>query len=147
MTVTAASFRAHYPEFVDSVVYTDAQITYYLTLAGLMLNAPRWLSLLDLGTELFIAHNIVLEAKAQKTATAGGIPGEMTGITSSKSVDKVSVSYDTSSGLVPGAGHWNLTIYGARFIKLMRMFGAGPLHVGGGVAPDNTGMAWPGPVL
>lgn len=146
MTVTAASFRTHYPEFVDSAVYTDSQIGYYLTIAVLLLNANRWKSLLDVGCELFIAHNLALEAIAQKTSAAGGVPGAMSGVVASKSVDKVSVSYDTSASIMPNAGHWNLTIYGARYIKLMRMFGAGPLQVGGGESPAYSGMAWPGPM-
>ncbi|ECC3368559.1 TPA: DUF4054 domain-containing protein, partial [Escherichia coli] len=44
---------------------------------------------------------------------------------SSKSVDKVSVSYDTSATLNPDAGFWNNTRYGAEFYQLITMFGAG----------------------
>lgn len=146
MTVTASSFRTNYPEFVDTTVYPDSQVAYYLNLAGLLLNANRWKRLLDTGTELFIAHNLVLEANAQKTSAAGGVPGAMTGVVSSKSVDKVSVSYDTGAAIMPNAGHWNLTIYGARYVKLSRMFGAGPMQVGGGESPAYSGIAWPGPM-
>ncbi|ECY4647086.1 DUF4054 domain-containing protein, partial [Escherichia coli] len=41
------------------------------------------------------------------------------------SVDKVSVSYDTSATLNPDAGFWNNTRYGAEFYQLITMFGAG----------------------
>lgn len=145
MAITVAQFRIDYPEFADVTKYPDSQVTYYLTLAYQMLNSSRWMSQLDLGAELFVAHNVQLEARAQIEANNGGIPGTTTGPIASKSVDKVSVSFDVGSGIEPDAGHWNLTIYGTRFIKLARMKGAGPLLVGIGVAPSGNGPAWPGP--
>lgn len=144
MTVTVASFRADFPEFASTVKFPTNQITYYLNLAGLMLNAARWNNSLDMGTELFIAHNITIEAKAAAESAAGGIPGTTTGPIGSKSVDKVSISYSTGDAIQPGAGHWNLTVYGTRFIRLMRMFGAGPLFVGVGCVDPMNGPAWPG---
>jgi hypothetical protein len=41
----------------------------------------------------------------------------------------VTQAYDTTAGIVPEAGHWNLTTYGMRFIQLVLMFGAGPIQV------------------
>lgn len=148
MTVTAATFREHFPEFSDETPYPDAQISYWITVAGLLLNVQRWSTILDLGTELFVAHQMVLERQAQRAATAGGMPGTQIGIVSSKSVDKVSVSYEVNgAGLDPSAGHWNLTTYGMRFIQLSRMMGAGPIHVGVGCSLSelSSANAWPGP--
>jgi hypothetical protein len=145
VTITNAQFRIDYPEFTDPVKYPDSAINYYLTLAYQMLNANRWMSQLDLGAELFVAHNVAIEARALIEANNGGIPGTTTGPIASKSVDKVSVSFDVGSGIELEAGHWNLTIYGTRFIKLARMKGAGPLQIGIGVAPPGNGPAWPGP--
>lgn len=145
MTVTVSSFRQHYTEFASGIVYPTTDIQYYLTLAGTVLNASRWASLLDLGTELYIAHNIALEARARKEAANGAPPGGTVGPINNKSVDKVSVGYDTSAGTVEGAGHWNLTIYGTRFIKLARVAGAGPVQTSAGCVPALSGGAWAGP--
>lgn len=146
MAVTATSFRASYPEFADTVKFTDPTVNYYIALAGVLLNAARWTAVLGVGTELFVAHNVSIEARALEEGAAGGIPGGPTGPINSASVDKVSVGYDTGSGIEADAGHWNLTVYGTRFIKLARMMGAGPLQIGVGYAPfGSAGHAWPGP--
>lgn len=146
MTITVADFRANFPEFTSSSDFSNATIQFWLDLAYQMLNASRWLNQLDIGAQLFTAHNIALEAKALKESQNGGIPGQNTGPINSKSVDKVSVGYDTGAGIVPDAGHWNLTTYGTRFIWMLRMFGAGPIQVGIGSAPSMSGTAWPGPL-
>jgi hypothetical protein len=145
MTIVASQFRTDYPEFGDLTVYPDSQLTYWLNLAYLLLNAARWGTTLDVGAELFVAHNVSIEARAQQEASNGAIPGAQTGPVSSKSVDKVSVSYDAGAGIEEKAGHWNLTVYGTRFIKLARMMGAGPIYVGVGSVPSGSGQGWYGP--
>lgn len=143
--ITDAIFRTNYPEFADKARFPVPQVAYYLTLAPKLINEPRWGNVFDTGVELFIAHNVALERRALDEKN--GVPGMAPGIVSGKSVDKVSVNYDTQSGVMPGAGHWNLTIYGMRFIKLSRMFGAGPIQVGIGFNPPFSmgSDAWPGP--
>lgn len=143
--ITNAQFRLDYPEFASATVYPESALTYWLTLAYQMLNVDRWGTQLNIGAELFVAHNLALEARAQSEATNGEIPGTTTGPISSKSVDKVSISFDVGAGIQPEAGHWNLTIYGTRFIRLVRMFGAGPLFIGVGAVPTGSGLGWPGP--
>ncbi|MFG1260034.1 DUF4054 domain-containing protein [Xanthobacter flavus] len=129
MTVTATSFRTDFPEFASTGAYPDAMVSFWLGLAGKLLDPTRWGDLLDFGTELFIAHNLALAARDQKAATAGGIPGSGGGLVVSKAVDKVSVSYDTALAGVEGAGNWNLTTYGTRYIQLARMVGAGGVQL------------------
>lgn len=143
--LTPQQLRSDYPEFTSTVTYPNSAITYWLTVAYSMLNADRWGRQLDLGAAMFVAHNLVLEAKVQAEAKVGGIPGGQVGPINSKSVDKVSLGYDTAVGIVPDAGHWNLSIYGTRFIKLARMMGAGPIQLGVGASPYGSGPAWPGP--
>lgn len=145
MTITVAQFRADFTEFASTTKYPNSAVTFWLTLAYQLLNADRWGAQIDIGAELFVAHNLVIEAKAQAEFAAGGIPGGQVGPVNSKSVDKVSVSYDTGAGIQLDAGHWNLSVYGTRFIRLARMFGAGPLFAGVGYVPALSGMAWPGP--
>lgn len=143
MAVTANGFRGHFSEFGDLLVFPDAQIEFYLGIAPNLVNSERWGSSFDLGVELFIAHNITLDARAVRDAKTGQLPGAVTGPVSGRSVDKVSVSYDTSAAAERDQGHWNLTVYGLRYIRLGRMFGAGPLQVGtGGVSSSAYSGPW-----
>lgn len=129
MTVTAAIFRADFPEFANTTTFPDASVNFWISLAGKMMSAERWADLLDTGTELFVAHNIALQAKDAKAAAAGGVGGATSGVVASKSVDKVSVSYDTGSATIAGGGAWNLTAYGVRYLQLARMVGAGAVQI------------------
>lgn len=145
MAITSAQFRIDYPEFATIATYPDSAVNYFLTLAYQLLNADRWNTQLDMAAELFVAHNLVLEQRASLESATGQVPGSMTGPISNKSVDKVSIGFDTGSAANKDAGHWNLTIYGNRLYRLMKMFGASPLFVGVGYAPVGSGVAWPGP--
>jgi hypothetical protein len=144
--ITTDQFRADFPEFSSTVTYPNSVLQFWLTFAYRMVNADRFASSLDVGAELFTAHFIVLEARSMLESASGGIPGQTVGVISNKSVDKVSIGYDTGAGTEAGAGHWNLTIYGTRFIWMCNMFGAGPLQFGQGFAPPESGLAWPGPI-
>lgn len=143
--ITPQQLRYNFPEFASTTVYLDSQISFWLGLAYLMLNANRWGSILDTGAQLFAAHHLTLEARDKAAADNGGIPGQNTGPVSSKSVDKVSISYDTGASIDAEAGHWNLTTYGTRFRQLMKLFGAGPVQIGVGQVDPLSGLAWPGP--
>jgi Protein of unknown function (DUF4054) len=150
LTATPATLRQGFPEFKNVQQYPDELIQYWLNWAYLLLNKGRWGKMYDNAATLFAAHNIVEEARAMREAGKGIIPGYATGAVSSKSVDKVAVSYDTALVSEKDAGDWNQTIYGRRLYRLIRMFGAGPVQVGVGYVPpwvlglDGSG-AWPGP--
>jgi len=144
--VTPPLFRSNYPEFSSTDRFPNSGVQYWLDTAYSFLNASRWGKQLDIGVSLYVAHNLSLEARAQAEAANGGVPGGQVGPVSSKSIDKVSVGYDTGAGTETGAGHWNSTIYGTRFFRLVKMFGSGPIQVGMGVSPPNTGLPWPGPL-
>lgn len=158
MTVSVASFRTDVPECADVTQYPNNVITYWLGIAALMLTSPRWgvgslapatppTTLLDFGTEMFVAHNAIIERQAMQTAAAGGTPGQVQGPISSKSVGPAAISYDTGAVIDEGATHWNLTVYGLRFIKLAKQIGMGPIQVGGvNCQPPFSGPAWPGPL-
>jgi hypothetical protein len=65
---------------------------------------------------------------------------------SGENAGQVSVSYDTTAGIEPDAGQWNLTSYGIRFIGLARLLGAQPTQIGpAGIAPPFSGPGWIGP--
>lgn len=125
----AATFRADFPEFVDAVTYPDGQVNFWIALAGKLLTTPRWVDLLDFGTELFVAHWLTLQIRDEQTFAAGGIPGTATGVQVTKTVDKASVTYDVSQISLENGGHWNMTSYGIRFLSLARMVGAGGVQL------------------
>ncbi|HGJ5882154.1 DUF4054 domain-containing protein [Arsenophonus sp.] len=123
---TIPQFRNDFPPFNDEVKFPDAQIQLRLNLADKFLSEnvsgsevfPYWVG-------LFVAHYLTLYAMDTRSLQAGGVGGSSSGVTTSKSVDKVSVSYDNSVTLNPDAGFWNNTRYGAEFYQWVLMFGAG----------------------
>lgn len=127
------TFRQLFPEFQDPAVYTDVVLEFWANVATVgdtpLLDPDRWGSLLDAGTGLFVAHHVALAMRDQSTAYKGGVPGSIQGPTASKSVDKVSVSYDTSAVSMTDAAFWNMTSYGVRFLTYARLIGAGGIQM------------------
>lgn len=145
--LTVADFCAKFPAFQDIDSYGVEEIAMYLAVADAMLTPRRWPEpFRTLGMGLFAAHQLILSKRDQNVSEAGGVPGAASGIVSSKSVGGVSISYDTSSGLEQGAGAWNLTPYGTRFYRLLRLVGMGGTQLGGPdlYLNDSFGPAWPG---
>lgn len=127
--MTPADFRTDFPEFTDSTKYTDASIEFWMGIAVSFVNPDRWGVLTDLGVALVTAHHLVMGQRDQVAAAVGGAPGEVKGPTASKSVDKVSVSYDAGAVALSDAGFWNLTTYGIRFMTIARTMGAGGMQL------------------
>lgn len=123
--VTNAAFIASYPTFADATSYPPAQITTYLALANRLLNYNRWRELMPMGSMLWAAHFLTMDAYDAKH---GGAPSNPI---SSKSVGSASISYDTTSASEMGAGHWNSSSFGRRFFHFAMMAGAGAAQIGG----------------
>lgn len=143
MTVTVQSFRETFPALSDQSLYDGNTITFYLNLAvNCFQNALRWdVNSIDYGTCLFIAHNLVLDARANATARVpGGIPGTLQGLITAKSVDKVSASYDVEAVMEKDGSWWNMTSYGVRFLQLLRLYGSGGQQLGGPCGGYPTGI-------
>lgn len=124
-----SAFRVNFPEFADTTVYTDAQVTFWSTIAESLLPECRWGTLLKLAVMLFTAHQLAIATRNQQTAAVGGTPGQVTGPLSAKAVDKVSASYDTGAVALDDAGFWNMTTYGIQLYQMYRMFGAGGIQL------------------
>jgi hypothetical protein len=148
---TVANFLADYPRFDTSAV-TDPNavqfgadaVQYWLTMAVQLLNQGRFGTLYYMAVELFVAHNLALEARAEQGGSQT-IPGIITGAIAATASGDVSVSYQNAVTMELDAGHWNFTIYGIRLIKLIRLVSAGPLQVTGGGCPGPfNGPAWQG---
>lgn len=122
-------FITDFPEFANTTMYPTAAIAFQIGIATSLLNAQRWGSMLNYGIELYVAHNLVLAAQAAEDSALGNTPGEMTGPTSAKGVDKVTVSYDTQAASLTDAGFYGLTRYGVQFLQLARMMGAGGVQL------------------
>ena len=128
MAATPALLRATFPEFADPGRYPEPLLALWLGVAVNYINVEKWGDQADLGTMLYAAHKICL------VASNGGLvparPGQVRGVLTSKSADGISASYDVSSVMNEGAGHWNLTTYGLQYWELKKLFGHGPVQVG-----------------
>lgn len=126
-----ARFRADFPEFASEEKFPTEQVFFYIALGRKLISIDRLGDVWSFALELFVAHNLVLELAAQRAAIKpGSIPGMMggggMGVQTSKKVGSASVTYsDTSNSayiMEKGAGHWGLTVYGLRYLNLIRLF-------------------------
>lgn len=154
LCLTSAQFRAIYPAFADTVLYTDFAIDYWIAIGTILLNYRRWGRLLGYGLGLFVAHNLALQQMQLQTAAAGGVGGLAKGPIASETPGSVSLSYAVDASAEPGGGYYNYTVYGQAFIRYARLMGAGVFYIGVGQTPpgaqglNNTiynGPAWNGP--
>lgn len=120
-------FRKDFSEFSDVARYPSAMVLSWSTLAEQITSADVYGTSYAWAVELCTAHFIAISAQNALIGSNGGMPGTAGGIVSSKSVGDVSVSYDTSIGMLSGehAGQWNATTYGRQYLTLARLFGAG----------------------
>ena len=148
MTVTAQSLRISFTEFADAQAYPTDLLAFWIAVAVQQVSTDRWGTMTDIGVSLYTAHHCVLEVRARAEAANGAPPGGQVGPINSKSVDKVSVGYDTTAGTEENGGHWNLTVFGTRYIHLARQMGMGPVQIGAGCGwsdPLSSQNAWGGP--
>jgi hypothetical protein len=136
-----ATLRLLFAAFADDTAFPDAVIQVWLDLAATFVNTG-WGPMQAFGQGLWAAHEL---AKMTQAAQPGTSITGITGIPSNKSVDSVSIGYDTTTGTVDGAGSYNLTVYGRQWYQLAMVFGMGPFQFG---PPEwvSTGQApWMGP--
>lgn len=129
MIVDQATFISIFPEFGDETVFTPTAYAFWEAEAERELPLSRFGSSLPLAIMLWVAHQLALSARSAQAYASGAAPGGSVSAVASKSVDGVSVSFDTSDSSLEGAGEWNATSYGQRFYRLLKSFGTGPLYV------------------
>jgi hypothetical protein len=127
--MTPALFRQLYSAFSDPGVYSDLILNYQISIATTRLDPNIWGPLLDHGIGLLVAHRMVLKSREDRTALTGGVPGEVKGPLTSRTVENVTNSYDTKASTYEDAGYWNLTTYGIEFFQLARDLGAGGVQL------------------
>jgi len=141
--VTVAQFRTDLPAFSDPATYPDPTVQMFLDLAGVMVNPNRWQQMAVMGMELVTAHFLSLQQSAMQRAQGGAAPGTGTGLLSSKSVSKVSASYDQSTTAIEGGGPWNYTIYGQQYLWWAQLVGTGGYEtLALGVDQGMVGTVW-----
>lgn len=125
----AAQFRQDFPEFTDTAKYPDSAVNMWMGLAIKVLPPLVWLDYLDVGIELYTAHNLTIAARNQATAALGGLPGEVKGPMTGKTVDKVSASYGSGLVALSDGGYYNQTTYGIQLLQLARMVGTASIQL------------------
>ncbi|EKQ3556062.1 DUF4054 domain-containing protein [Salmonella enterica] len=120
---TIEQFRADFPQFDNRQLYPDSQVAFRLAFADRMLNEKRLAEWFPYMACLVVAHYLTLYPRSARSAALGSV--DTPGVVNSKSVDKVSIGYDTASTLNPDGGFWNRTTYGAEFYQTLLLFGAG----------------------
>jgi len=127
-----ALFLSYFPEFGNTTLYPVNSVETWIVPAAEQINQARFGTQYNLAVCLYIAHNVVLSAREAQAAISGkSIVGDTRGPVASKSIDKVSVSYNNAAASVEGAGAFNATSYGQRLYKLIQAFASGPYYAAG----------------
>lgn len=122
LTEWYALFLQQFPEFSDAAAYPAGNVQTWIIAGAEQIDQCRYGNQYNLAVCLFIAHNVVLAAHDAKSG--GGAAGPVV----SKTIDKLSVSYGTTTA-IEGAGIYNLTSYGQRLYKMMQTFNSGPVYI------------------
>lgn len=110
MAVTVASFKTRFPSFAT---VSNSTIEMLLAEAVVILSESYWGVKYDIGVMYYTAHLLALDLNV----SAGGYSS--VGQVSSRSVDGVSISYNTVSQT--GTEAWFAsTVFGQRFLELQR---------------------------
>jgi hypothetical protein len=129
MIITADQFRTDFPEFASTTKFPDGWIDFWAKFADNLLPANRWGNLLEMGSELLIAHNVTLQRMDMDSANAGQAPGTGDGLASNQGAGSVSLGIDTQATIEDTGGNYNATMYGVRFLRMARIVGIGGLQL------------------
>lgn len=128
---TPEQFRAAFPQFADETKYPTPMIQMRIKLADVLFSESRFgEDIFPYIVGLYVAHYLYLYAADMRSVAVGAAGGANSGVQTSKSVDKVSVSYDASATLDPNAGFWNNSRYGSELWEYLMDFGAGAIQLG-----------------
>jgi hypothetical protein len=144
--ITYEQFIGMFPVFKNELVFLQSDAELYLGLTAFF-DPRRYGQYLNLASALFAAHFLTIDAQDMLSISRGGLPGQTTGPAVSKSVGGASISYaeyaTIEGGTTGNSGHWNLTVYGKRYLRIAKMAGAGPVQITsarGGPPLGNTGF-------
>ena len=128
---TVADFLKRFPQFKNAAI-TEEQIQDFIDLANTMISydlyQEAWYSAMSFAVAHFITLNLMVYDENPDTLLSKA--KQSLGILTSKSVDGVSASYDTSYlDSLKSWGTWNLTLYGQQFAMLARFMGKAGMYV------------------
>lgn len=136
---TVEDFIAMYPQFGPNTngVYLVSTVILqmYINLASASVKETRYHDAWTLCMGFFVAHfaTLYLQGTTSPGSTAAQAldAGKAHGLTTSESVDGVSVSTDYSviAQSLGGWAAWNLTIYGQQFATIAKMMGKGGMMI------------------
>ena len=134
----ADDFKKIYPHFyyADGICRVPEEVLdMYIEFAHACLKEKRYKKAWKMAMGLFVAHFLLLYMQSlvdPECASATVIQaGQTKGLTTSKTVDGVSVSYDFSTALadLDGWASWKLTNYGVQLATLAKTYGMGGMYV------------------
>lgn len=123
--ISVGDFLAGFPEF--SAV-PEATVNYWITQAYNQLNATLLGTQIDYAAALYTAHNLVPAKKALDALKTGAAIGDAISPVQTKTVGGVTVTFDTASAAIEGAGQWNSTRYGQLLYPLIRGASLGGIY-------------------
>lgn len=130
-----ALFRAQIPAFASTTLYPEALLAMYFDVATCYVNANDTCRLagdcLQYALNLLTAHLVAINAAAPTTGGASGV-------VSSATIDKVSVSFQIPTAASAFLAWLNKTGFGQSLAALLRAKAAGGFYVGG--APERSAI-------
>ena len=134
-----SDFIAVYPQYGpdadDNYLVPTIILQMYIDLANACVKQARYRSYWPICMGFFLAHfaTLYLQGTANSGSPAEQVieAGRAQGLTTSESVDGVSVStdYSTIAASLSGWAAWNLTGYGQQFATIAKMVGMGGMYV------------------
>ena len=135
---TCRNFKKAYPQFWDDQGKPRVPlevIDMYIAFAHGCLKERRYKGAWTVAMGLFIAHFLILymQTMVDPECPAATViqAGQSKGLTTAKTVDGVSVSYDFSVALadLDGWAAWKLTTYGLQLASMAKLYGKGGMYV------------------
>ncbi len=124
--MTPSDFRAIFPEFADTTVYTDSAISAQMAMADAYTDPTTWDVFYTEGVANFVAHRLAMGALRAAAAAGGAIPGLSYDATY-KMVGSATVMYDAVMIRAKAQDEFMYTTYGQKFAQLARRLGTGAL--------------------
>lgn len=134
-----SDFIAVYPQFGPDIAgdyhVPEIILQTYIDLADTCVKQSRYRSYWKICMGFLVAHfaNLFLQGTTDAGSSAARVleAGRAQGLTTSESVDGVSVStdYSTIAASLSGWAAWNLTIYGQQFATIAKMVGKGGMMI------------------
>lgn len=121
---TNVTFLNFFPQFKEKV--PDEVLKSFINLANANINIARYKSFWNMAMNFYVAHFLTIYISECQRLGANSV-----GMITSKSVDGISVSYDTASIMndLDGWGGYKQTSFGIQFATIAKLAGLGGIYV------------------